>query len=145
MNSAGLKVTVYPVHDLDAARQLYGALFGAPYADQPYYVAYRVGEEEVGLDPNSDRQGMTGPVSFWSVPDVAAAVAAVVAAGGREHQAPATWAAATSQPSSSTPTKTSSASSRTPCELTLPDLHGATHPTADRSNPSPSRPAEEYP
>ncbi len=88
MTSTGLKVTVHPVHDLDAAREVYGSLFGDPYVDQPYYVAYRVGEEEVGLDPNGHRQGMTGPVSYWSVPDVAAAVAGVVAAGGREHQAP---------------------------------------------------------
>ena len=88
MTSTGLKVTVHPVHDLAAARKVYDSLFGEPYVDQPYYVAYRVDGEEIGLDPNGHRQGMTGPVAFWAVPDIAAAVAGVVQAGGQEHRAP---------------------------------------------------------
>ena len=29
--------------------------------DQPYYVGYNVAGQDIGLDPNGHRQGMTGP------------------------------------------------------------------------------------
>ena len=73
---------VVPVRDLAAAKVVYGALFGAPHTDQPYYVGYRVGDQEIGLNPNGHAQGMTGPVVFWNVDDIEKAVAALVDAGG---------------------------------------------------------------
>jgi catechol 2,3-dioxygenase-like lactoylglutathione lyase family enzyme len=47
-----IKLIVYPVKDLEAAKTLYGKFLGAePYADSPYYVGYKLGNLEVGLVP----------------------------------------------------------------------------------------------
>ena len=47
-----IEVTVYPVSDLARAKTLYRTLLGVdPYADQAYYVGFRVGDQEIGLDP----------------------------------------------------------------------------------------------
>ena len=49
----GITLLVYPVKDLTQAKALYSTLLGVePYVDQPYYVGYRVGDQEIGLDPN---------------------------------------------------------------------------------------------
>ena len=62
---------IYPVKDLAKARELFSTLLGAaPYADQPYYVGFRVEEQEFGLDPNGHAQGMTGPVAYYRVADI---------------------------------------------------------------------------
>ena len=80
--TSGKHSYVVPVRDLEGAKAVYGALFGAPHTDQAYYVGYRVGEQEIGLNPNGHAQGMTGPVVFWNVDDIEKAVAALVDAGG---------------------------------------------------------------
>jgi predicted enzyme related to lactoylglutathione lyase len=78
---------VYPVRDLDAAKAVYTALLGTePYADAPYYVGYRVGDLELGLDPNGHKQGRTGPLPYQDVPDAEAALRTLVAAGAKEVQ-----------------------------------------------------------
>ena len=78
-----IKTVLYPVKDLTAAKAVFGALLGTdPVADEPYYVGYRVGDQEVGLDPNGHAQGMTGPVSYWDVDDLEKTVAGLVEAGG---------------------------------------------------------------
>ena len=86
--TSGKHSYVVPVRDLEAAKAVYGALFGAPHTDKPYYVGYRVGEQEIGLNPNGHAQGMTGPVVFWDVDDIEKAVAALVEAGGSVTAAP---------------------------------------------------------
>ncbi|MDQ1420582.1 MAG: hypothetical protein QOJ52_2544, partial [Acidimicrobiaceae bacterium] len=51
--SQGIKLIVYPVKDAAKAKTLYSTLLGVePYADAPYYVGFRVGDQEIGLDPN---------------------------------------------------------------------------------------------
>jgi predicted enzyme related to lactoylglutathione lyase len=78
---------VYPVRDLDAAKAFYGALLGTePYADTPYYVGYRVGDLELGLDPNGHAQGRSGPLPYRDVDDVEDALKTLVAAGATEVQ-----------------------------------------------------------
>ena len=79
---------VYPVHDLDAAKAVYAALFGEPHTDQPYYVGFNVDGQEIGLNPHGHQQGMTGPVAYWHVADAAAAVEALVAAGAKAQGEP---------------------------------------------------------
>jgi predicted enzyme related to lactoylglutathione lyase len=82
-----LRTVVHPVRDLDRARRVYEALLGVPpTTDQPWYVGFTVGGQEVGLDPAGHAHGMTGPVGYWHVADVRAAVAALVAAGAEEVQ-----------------------------------------------------------
>jgi predicted enzyme related to lactoylglutathione lyase len=78
---------VHPVSDLAAAKAMYSALLGVqPYVDEAYYVGYRVGPLELGLDPHGHASGMTGPVSFWHVDDIEARVETLLAAGAQEQQ-----------------------------------------------------------
>ncbi len=58
----GVKTIMYPVTDLAKAEALYGKLAVVePYTDEPYYVGFRVGGQDIGLDPNGHGQGMMGP------------------------------------------------------------------------------------
>jgi len=67
----GISLIVYPVKDLAQAKTLYSAFLGVePYVDGPYYVGFKVGEQEFGLDPNGHSQGITGPVSYREVIDI---------------------------------------------------------------------------
>jgi predicted enzyme related to lactoylglutathione lyase len=85
--TSGLKTIIYPVKDLAAAKAVYGALLGVEATmDQPYYVGFDVGDQHVGLDPNGHQQGMTGPVSYWNVEDIEAAVKALLDAGAEQQQ-----------------------------------------------------------
>ena len=81
--TTGMKTIVYPVSDLATAKATYAALLGEPHTDSPYYVGFNVDGQEVGLNPNGHAQGMTGPVGYWHVPDVEAALSALEAAGGK--------------------------------------------------------------
>jgi hypothetical protein len=55
----GIKVVVYPVTDLAAAKATFQAFLGVePYADSPYYVGFKVGDMNIGLDPNSNIIGL---------------------------------------------------------------------------------------
>ncbi len=62
-----VKLLVFPVKDIDHATTFYTKLLGvAPYVASSYYVGYKVGELEVGLDPNSD----VGPIGYVDVDDI---------------------------------------------------------------------------
>jgi len=80
----GLKTVIYPVSDLAKAKALFGKLLGIePYVDQPYYVGFRIGDQEIGLDPNGHKQGMTG---YWHVDDIRAYLQTLVEAGAEVLQ-----------------------------------------------------------
>ncbi|GIF11954.1 VOC family protein [Actinoplanes teichomyceticus] len=82
-----IRTITVPVKDLDAAKALYAELLATPpYVDQPYYVGFRPqGGPELGLDPHGDVAA--GPVVYWHVEDIAAALATLVAAGATEERA----------------------------------------------------------
>ena len=83
----GIMTIIVPVWDLPAGKTLYEtALAVQPYVDEPYYVGFRVGDQEIGLDPNGHNHGMTGPVGYCHVGDATAALARAVAAGWRTRQ-----------------------------------------------------------
>jgi predicted enzyme related to lactoylglutathione lyase len=87
--SQSLKTTIYPVKDIAKAKTLYGTLLGTePYADAPYYVGFRVGDHEVGLDPNGHAQGMTGPISYLDVDDITATLKTLVDGGAVVQREP---------------------------------------------------------
>lgn len=88
MTTSGLRSIVYPVRDLDAAKSVFTALFGAPHTDQPYYVGYAAGEQQIGLDPNGHAAGLTGPVGYWSVADIEASRQQLLAGGATDVQTP---------------------------------------------------------
>ena len=85
--SEGVRTIIYPVRDLTAAKVVYGRLLGTePVMDQPYYVGYRIGGQDIGLDPNGRSQGMTGPVPYWHVQDIRASLEALLDAGASAQQ-----------------------------------------------------------
>jgi predicted enzyme related to lactoylglutathione lyase len=85
--SHSIKTIIIPVRDLGTARALYGTALGVePYVDEPYYVGYRVGDQEIGLDPNGHSHGMTGPVAYCHVADVTATLRQAADAGWRTRQ-----------------------------------------------------------
>jgi predicted enzyme related to lactoylglutathione lyase len=83
--SPTIRSLVVPVSDLDAAKAVYAALFGAPHTDQPYYVGYHVDGFEVSLAPGG---AAGGPVAYADVDDLDAARATLLAAGATERSAP---------------------------------------------------------
>jgi predicted enzyme related to lactoylglutathione lyase len=86
--SPDLKTIIFPVKDLAQAKTLYGSLLGQePVMDEPYYVQFNAGDQEIGLDPNGHGKGMSGPVPYWHVEDIKATVAQLLAAGATEQQA----------------------------------------------------------
>lgn len=79
---AEIEVLRIPVKDLAGAREVYKALLGTePYMDQPYYVGFRAGGPEVGLDPHGHERGLTGPVAYCAVEDIRASVARLLEMG----------------------------------------------------------------
>ena len=86
--TSGIRTIVFPVKDLARAKTLFGTLVGAaPYADEAYYVGLRVGDQEIGLDPNGHSQGMTGPVGYWHVEDIEKSLELLLDAGAETQQA----------------------------------------------------------
>ena len=86
--TSGIGTIVFPVKDLTRAKTLFGTLVGAaPYADEAYYVGFRVGDQEIGLDPNGHSQGMTGPVGYWHVEDIEKSLGLLLDAGAETQQA----------------------------------------------------------
>jgi predicted enzyme related to lactoylglutathione lyase len=83
----GIPLVIYPVKDLAKAKTLYGNLLGIkPYADAPYYVGFKVGDQEIGLDPNGHKQGMTGPVIYFEVDDIQKSLQILLDAGATAQQ-----------------------------------------------------------
>jgi predicted enzyme related to lactoylglutathione lyase len=55
--------------------------------DEAYYVGFRVGDQEIGLDPHGHSQGMTGPVGYWHVEDIEKSLGLLLDAGAETQQA----------------------------------------------------------
>jgi predicted enzyme related to lactoylglutathione lyase len=78
----GIKTVLHPVSDMATAKAVYAALLGvAPQTDSSYYVGFEAAGQHIGLLPGGGPQGMTCPVAYWQVPDIAAKLAEVTAAG----------------------------------------------------------------
>jgi predicted enzyme related to lactoylglutathione lyase len=85
----GLKTITYPVRDLVKAKALYGELLGVePYMDEPYYVAFNAGGQDVGLDPQGHQKGMTGPIPYWHVEDIQTSLKTLLDTGAEIVQDP---------------------------------------------------------
>ena len=80
----GVTTIIYPVKDITRAKTLFGKLSGVePYADEPYYVGFRVGDQEIGLDPHGHTEGMT---AYWHVDDIKTSLQLLVEAGAETLQ-----------------------------------------------------------
>jgi predicted enzyme related to lactoylglutathione lyase len=87
--TSGMRTIIFPVSDLDRAKAVFTALFGAaPSMDAPYYVQFDVDGLQVGLDPNGSKQGLPGPVPYWSVDDIEKSLQSLTEAGAQQLQAP---------------------------------------------------------
>jgi len=83
----GIRTVIYPVKDIAQAKTLYSTLLGRePYTDEAYYVGFKVGDQEIGLDPNGHNQGMTGPVGYFHVSDIQKSLQALLDAGAQTQQ-----------------------------------------------------------
>ncbi len=87
INNQGISLFIYPVKDIEQAKAQFSKFLGVqPYADQPYYVGFKVGEQEIGLDPHGYQQGMTGPVGYRQVLDIRKSLQLLLDAGAQVHQ-----------------------------------------------------------
>ena len=76
-----INLIVFPVKDLDKAKTFYSTFLGIePYVDGAYYVGYKVGDQEVGLDPNDQNV-----VSYIDVDDIERSLKELETAGATVH------------------------------------------------------------
>ena len=77
----GVKTIIYPVKDMARAKAQFSALLGVePYADQPYYVGFKVGDQDIGLVPNRNNPGMT---AFYHVDNIKQTLQSLVESGSQ--------------------------------------------------------------
>ncbi len=80
----GVKTVIYPVKDIARAKALFRELLGVePYADAPYYVGFKVGDQDIGLDPNGHTEGMT---AYYHVDDIQKSLRCLLDAGATQVQ-----------------------------------------------------------
>ena len=73
-----IKLIVYPAKDIEKAKAFYGKFLDIePYVASAYYVGYKVGDQEVGLDPNS----IVGPIAYTDVEDIKSSLQAMTEVG----------------------------------------------------------------
>ena len=77
----GIKTIIYPVKDIAQATTLFRKFLGVdPYSDQPYYVGFKIGDEDIGLVPNNPEAGMT---AFYHVDDIRNSLQILVDTGAK--------------------------------------------------------------
>ena len=80
----GVGTVIYPVKDIAKAKALFRDLLGVePYVDSPYYVGFKVGNQDIGLAPNGHNEGMT---AFYHVDDIRKSLKLLVDAGAKTIQ-----------------------------------------------------------
>lgn len=81
---AQIKLIVYPTKDVATSKKIFNEFLGVePYMDSPYYVGYKVGDQEVGLDPNAFKQNINTPIAYIDVKDIKASIKTLLDAGGQ--------------------------------------------------------------
>jgi predicted enzyme related to lactoylglutathione lyase len=81
--ACNIKLLVYPVKDIEEAKAFYGKFLGIePYVASAYYVGFKVGDLEIGLDPNAK----AGPVAYIDVEDIKRSLQALAGAGAEVIQ-----------------------------------------------------------
>ena len=72
-----IPLIVFPVTDVEKATEFYNTFLGTePYVASAYYVGYKLGDVEVGLDPNAKTV-----VSYIDVDDIEASLKTMKDAG----------------------------------------------------------------
>jgi predicted enzyme related to lactoylglutathione lyase len=74
-----IQVIVYPAKDLTKIKNFFSTYLGTePYVDGEYYVGYKVGDLELGLDPNG-----TAVISYTDTDDIEASLKTLQDAGAQ--------------------------------------------------------------
>ncbi len=77
----GIKIILYPVKDINESKKLFQKFLGVdPYADQPYYVGFKVNNQDIGLVPDNPEGKMT---AFYNVDDIKNSLQICVDAGAQ--------------------------------------------------------------
>jgi predicted enzyme related to lactoylglutathione lyase len=64
----GIKIILYPVKNMNQSKALFQKFLQTdPYVDQPYYVGFKVNNQDVGLVPNNPEGIAT---AFYDVDDI---------------------------------------------------------------------------
>jgi predicted enzyme related to lactoylglutathione lyase len=80
----GVRTVIYPVKDIGRAKAVFRNLLGVePIVDQPYYVGFRVGDQDIGLDPNGHKAGMT---AYYHVEDIRKSLQSLLDSGAQALQ-----------------------------------------------------------
>src|SRR5512139_3362546 len=80
----GIRTIIYPVKDIARAKALFQELLGVePYADAPYYVGFKADGQDIGLDPNGHKEGMT---AYFHVDDIRKSLKSLLDAGAQQVQ-----------------------------------------------------------
>lgn len=88
INNQGIKTVLYPVKDVAQAKALYIKILGVePESDTPYYVGFKLGDQQIGLVPNGHQQGMTGTTAHYHVDDIKTSLQLILDAGGQVQEA----------------------------------------------------------
>jgi predicted enzyme related to lactoylglutathione lyase len=75
----GIKTVLYPVKDMTEAKTLFRKFLGVePYADQPYYIGFKIGDQDIGLVPNNPEAGVA---AFFHVDDIKNSLQILIDAG----------------------------------------------------------------
>jgi predicted enzyme related to lactoylglutathione lyase len=75
---------VYPAKESASTEQIFSKFLGVePYVDGPYYVGYKEGDMEIGLDPNAQN---AGPVTYIDVADIRRSLQEIIALGATLQQ-----------------------------------------------------------
>lgn len=85
----GLRTAVYPVPDMQAAKEWYSTTFGVqPHFEEPFYIGFNISGYELGLVPADDvnHAGETGAVAYWGVPDAYACLHYLLYRGAKERE-----------------------------------------------------------
>ncbi len=78
-----IKILVFPVKDMEKAKAFYAKFLDTePYTESKFYTGYKVGDLEIGLDPNSK----SGPIAYTDVKDIDSSLQAMIEAGGKVIQ-----------------------------------------------------------
>ena len=77
----GIRTVIYPVTDLARAKATFSNFLGVePYVDSPYYVGFKVGDQDIGLDPNLHKAGMT---AYYHVDNIKQSLQSLLDAGAQ--------------------------------------------------------------
>ncbi len=86
----GLRTTIYKVNDIAKAKEWYIKAFQTqPYFDQPFYVGFRIGGYELGLQPEEQALLKSDSVvSYWGVENVDKTFEFFISLGATAFEAP---------------------------------------------------------